>query len=576
MRIFLALFLSVFWVCAFAQKPTLRINRPDASINRVSRMKQYVEGVACKNCEVTVNNNAVKVYATGAFATAIELNKDSSIVQVKVRNEKGDTVMRSFTYIYTKPKGDSIIKTFSIASVETYPEGNLLLMAGDRIKFKVKAQPGNTVSVANVLKLNEQKQNGVSGYYVGEYKVKTNDALLTGNELSIQLKEESGKVFTANTKAKFTLLKEEENKMGKTVGKLPALLEGLGEDRLGGPKMGYLDTGVVLKIVGKVRDKYKVRLSDNLNAYIDDAFIDLLPSNSWSAESLTGSISIKFDAQYEYINIPLTAKLPYRSFQRVNPSKIVIDIFGATSNSNWIIQPDSLQEVKTITYETPNDETFRMVIDLAHAQHWGHSIYYVGNTLVLRIKKQPVSLELKDLIIGVDAGHGGSNDGATGITGTREKDMTLLVAQELRSLLEAENANVVMTRLVDESFENKERLLFFNKKKADVVISIHLNSADNSVDVKGTSTYYKHIGYRPLTQFIYKRMLELGLKGFGNIGNFNFILNSQTDQPNCLVETLFVSHPEDEAKMLDPIFRKEIAKKILQGLKDWLNSCKGK
>jgi N-acetylmuramoyl-L-alanine amidase len=129
---------------------------------------------------------------------------------------------------------------------------------------------------------------------------------------------------------------------------------------------------------------------------------------------------------------------------------------------------------------------------------------------------------------------------------------------------------------VDESFENKERLLFFNKKKADVVLSIHMNSADNSVDVKGTSTYYKHIGYRPLTQFIYKRILELGLKGFGNIGNFNFILNSQTDQPNCLVETMFVSHPEDEAKMLDPTFRKELAKKIVQGLKDWLNSCKGK
>jgi N-acetylmuramoyl-L-alanine amidase len=572
MRLFISVFSFFITATTLAQKPTLRINRPDANINRVSRVKQYVEGVACKTCEVTVNNNPVKVYATGAFATAIELLKDSSNVQVKVRGEKGDTVTRNFTYIYTKPKGDSVVKTFSIASVETFPDGNLLLMAGDKIKFKVKAQPGSSISVANVLKLNEQK----GGYYSAEYKVKTNDALLDGNPLNIVMKDASGKTFTANTKAKFTLLKEEENMTGKTIGKLPALLEGLGEDRLGGPKMGYLDTGVVLKIVGKVRDKYKVKLSDDLKAYIDDEFIELLPSNSWSAESLTGSISIKFDAQYEYINIPLTSKLPYRSFQRVNPSKIVVDIFGATSNSNWIIQPDSLQEVKTITYETPNDETFRMVIDLAHQQHWGHSIYYIGNTLVVRIKKQPASLELKDLIIGVDAGHGGSNDGATGIAGTREKDMTLLMAQEVRYLLEAENATVAMTRLVDESFENKERLLFFNKKKADVVLSIHMNSADNSVDVKGTSTYYKHIGYRPLTQFIYKRILELGLKGFGNIGNFNFILNSQTDQPNCLVETMFVSHPEDEAKMLDPTFRKELAKKIVQGLKDWLNSCKGK
>jgi N-acetylmuramoyl-L-alanine amidase len=130
-----------------------------------------------------------------------------------------------------------------------------------------------------------------------------------------------------------------------------------------------------------------------------------------------------------------------------------------------------------------------------------------------------------------------------------------------------------LTRVTDESFENKERLLFFNRKKVDIVISIHLNSADNSVDVKGTSTYYKHIGFRPLTMAIYKRLLSLGLKGFGNIGNFNFILNSQTDQPNCLVETVFVSNPEDEAKILDPNFRKEMARKIVQGLKDWLAAC---
>jgi N-acetylmuramoyl-L-alanine amidase len=571
--VILALMACSIAVLATAQKPALSIKRPDGNTVRVSRTKNFIEGLTCKTCQLFINENPVKVQNTGAFAAMVELQKDSTIVVIKASNEKGDTTKRQLTYLYTKPKGDSTIKQFAIANVETQPEGNLLLMPGDKIRIKVKAQPGNQVVLANNFRLSEQKQNGIAGYYVGEYRVKPGDELINGSQLAITLKGSNNSSFVANTKHKFSMMPDGEALLGRTVGKLPALLEGLGEDRLGGPKMGYLDTGVVLKIIGKVGNKFKVQLSGNLNAYIDDDFVDLQPVGSIATESLTGSIKLWGDEQNEYAVIPLSSKLPYRSFQRVSPSKVVLDVFGAISNTNWIVQPDTLKEIKNITYESLNDQTFRIVIDLAHQQHWGHSIYYVGNNLYLRIKKQPASLALKDLVIGIDAGHGGSNDGASGIAGTLEKNMTLAVVQELRTVLNEEDAQLVLTRVTDESFENKERLLFFNRKKVDIVISIHLNSADNSVDVKGTSTYYKHIGFRPLTMAIYKRLLSLGLKGFGNIGNFNFILNSQTDQPNCLVETVFVSNPEDEAKILDPNFRKEMARKIVQGLKDWLAAC---
>jgi N-acetylmuramoyl-L-alanine amidase len=65
-------------------------------------------------------------------------------------------------------------------------------------------------------------------------------------------------------------------------------------------------------------------------------------------------------------------------------------------------------------------------------------------------------------------------------------------------------------------------------------------------------------------------MLELGLKGFGNVGSFNFALNSPTEYPNALVETLFLSNPEDEMKMLDPDFRRQMADKIVLGIKDFV------
>lgn len=78
------------------------------------------------------------------------------------------------------------------------------------------------------------------------------------------------------------------------------------------------------------------------------------------------------------------------------------------------------------------------------------------------------------------------------------------------------------------------------------------------------------MGFRPLTTHILDRMLELDLKEFGNIGSFNFSLSGQTDYPNCLVEVAFLSNEEDEKRILDPAFRKDVAEQIYKGIRDWL------
>ena len=65
-------------------------------------------------------------------------------------------------------------------------------------------------------------------------------------------------------------------------------------------------------------------------------------------------------------------------------------------------------------------------------------------------------------------------------------------------------------------------------------------------------------------------MLELDLKPFGNIGNFNFTLSAPTQIPNVLVETAFLSNPNDEMKLLDGVFKEKIVVKIIEGVQDWL------
>ncbi len=282
------------------------------------------------------------------------------------------------------------------------------------------------------------------------------------------------------------------------------------------------------------------------------------------------------DSAFDYVQLGLFARLPYQSFQLVDPSKIVVDVFGATNNTNWITQLENTKEIKNVFYEQTEDEVFRITIELKHAQHWGHIIYYKGNSLVIKIKRQPENVALKNLTIAVDAGHGGSNTGAGGPTGSSEKMLTLAVSLKLQKALEQAGAKVIMTRTTEKFFDNKERILFYRDSMPDLLISIHLNSSADPIRVAGTSTFYRYIGFRNLSNAIYKRMLELGLKEYGNNSSFNFMLNSPIEYPNALVETLFLSNPGEEMKILDEGFQQQIADKILLGIKDFLESCKQK
>ncbi|HKB44038.1 MAG TPA: N-acetylmuramoyl-L-alanine amidase, partial [Chitinophagaceae bacterium] len=345
---------------------------------------------------------------------------------------------------------------------------------------------------------------------------------------------------------------------GRTTGPLPYLKYGLGEDRLGGAKMTFLDTNIIIKVVDSSKDDYKVQLSKNHFAYI--------PKVNFKKDSahiqpyyLTNKWLVWGDDQYDYISIILDEKLPYKSIQQINPSKIVVDIFGITSNTNWITQLSTAKEIKNAYYEQPEDDVFRVIIELNHSQHWGYSIYYEEKKLIIRIKRQPPVLELEKLKVAVDAGHGGENGGAEGVTShIAEKKYNLLFAKELEKVLLNEGAAVFMTREKDTTLNMPERIMALREQQPDLLISLHLNSSDYDT-VKGVSTYYRYIGFRPLTQFILKRMQELGLTEYGNVGSFNFSLSGPVEYPNCLVEIAFLSNKEDEKRILNPEFHKQVA-----------------
>ncbi|MGN6166181.1 MAG: N-acetylmuramoyl-L-alanine amidase [Flavisolibacter sp.] len=361
---------------------------------------------------------------------------------------------------------------------------------------------------------------------------------------------------------------------GRTTGPLPFLNYGLGQDRLGGAKMGYLDSNILVKVVDSVKNDYKLQLSQQHFAYLPKASFKTDTAIKLQPFYLTNSWRVWGDSAYDYVSVSLTEKLPYRAVQQIDPSRIVVDIFGVASNTNWITQLKTVREIKNAWYEQVEDDVLRVFIELKHKQHWGYAIYYRNNSLQIRIKPQPEVLKVKKLKIAIDPGHGGSNSGADGVTTkVLEKEYTLKIAQEVAKYFRKKGAEVYMTRTHDTDLTMVERTMMLREQQPDILISIHLNSSGNPA-TEGVSTYYRYIGFRPLSQKILDRMLELGLGNYGNVGAFNFSLSGPTEYPNCLVEVAFLSNEQDEKRILDPKFHKQVAKKIEKGVEDWLKAVK--
>ena len=127
-----------------------------------------------------------------------------------------------------------------------------------------------------------------------------------------------------------------------------------------------------------------------------------------------------------------------------------------------------------------------------------------------------------DLVVVLDAGHGGYDTGATG-NGLQEKQLTYQIAQYWKAELEKYNGvSVYMTRSNDSFISINRRISEATKAKADVLVSIHINSAP-SADAKGAEVYYPNSNYRPfcgskgqrLASAIQKNLVNLGLRNRG-------------------------------------------------------------
>lgn len=344
---------------------------------------------------------------------------------------------------------------------------------------------------------------------------------------------------------------------------------GDGDDRLGGSKAGYLEPGIPMKVIAERSDLAKVQLSEREWAFIPPEY--LAPTEKQTPTVNSGSISVSPSTGWDIVAVSLPRRVPYIAWDEVDPGIIRVNLYGVTNNSNWITHRRGLSIVESVDARQIESDVLQLVIRLQGDYDWGYSLSYSGSSLRISVKHAPATDSLKGLKVGLDAGHGGSAPGAISATGIEEKTVNLAIVYELKSILEARGAQVVLSRSDDSDMSMAERKKVFKDAAIDILVSVHNNAGGSPFVPMGGSTYYKHMGSRELAYILREKILEIdGMIDNGLTGNFNFSLGAPTEYPSALVECLFMSSLPDEEMIADPKWRHSIAEKIADGLEEYM------
>ena len=342
----------------------------------------------------------------------------------------------------------------------------------------------------------------------------------------------------------------------------------------------------------------------------------------WAAPDST---RVVFDLSAPVVHTVSTLTAPYR---------LVIDMQGA-STVLPPTQPETgdkyLQRVRA---GIRNGSDLRIVLDLkkysrnksfllAPNEQYGHRLVVdIYDTETEQKAKERIiegdDLESKtrDIVIAIDAGHGGEDPGASGPGGTKEKTVTLSLARALADMINRERGmRAVLIREGDYFLSLRKRIARARDNRADMFISLHADAFRDS-RISGSSVYVlsqrgassEHakwlaerenasdliggVSLEDKDNVLASVLLDLsqtasleasidiadrvlkGLKGIGKlhkqrVESAGFAVLKSPDIPSILIETAYISNPQEEKNLLNPSYRNKLAQAIMQGLNDY-------
>lgn len=304
-------------------------------------------------------------------------------------------------------------------------------------------------------------------------------------------------------------------------------------------------------------------------------------------------------------NVQLATELPERvpgvdSIRRIRNAprdihnlRVVLDLNGTVRPKSFLLRPG-------------DNAGYRLVIDLFGENRRGPKV----------TKTVPNPERLRDVVIAIDAGHGGKDPGAVGNRGTYEKHVSLAISRELAGLVNKQRGmKAVLIRNGDYYIGLRERIVKARQAKADLFISIHAD-AYRDKHANGSSVYALSLSgaSSEAAQWLANRenaaeliggvtlddkddlvasvlldlsqnatiqsSLDVGAKILSNLGSHGslhkssvqqagFIVLKSPDIPSVLVETAFISNPAEERKLISKQHQQRLANSILAGVQDY-------
>ena len=313
-----------------------------------------------------------------------------------------------------------------------------------------------------------------------------------------------------------------------------------------------------------------------------------------------------------------------------DPDRVVIDVAGAKLAAGVHNAPAGAGAIKQVRMARRPSGELRIVLDLSkHIQaksflaapndHYGYRLVIdlgASQSVETPVKAEHAPPDARDLIIAVDAGHGGEDPGAIGKNGTREKDVVLAIARELALKINSEpGMKAVLTRNGDYFVPLRDRMRRARAQAADLFVSIHADSIrDRRVD--GSSVYI--LSQRGATdeasRWLAERenasdliggvslddkddvlasvLLDLSqsaslsasqtaaervLRQLNRVGEVRkpqvqqarFMVLKSPDIPSMLVETAYISNPQEEQRLRATAHQAKLAAAIHQGVHDY-------
>lgn len=329
--------------------------------------------------------------------------------------------------------------------------------------------------------------------------------------------------------------------------------------------------------------------------------------------------------------LDLSAPVSYSIFALSDPERIVIDLEQAGADTARLPAAAVVGVVSGVRVATRDNGGLRVVLDLTTKvkpksfltppnETYGHRLVVdLGLEQALRpVKVANDGNGQRDIVVAIDAGHGGEDPGAVGTAGTREKDVVLAVARRLAKRINAEpGMRAVLTRTGDYFVPFRERIRRARTQQADLFVSVHADAFVNR-SVRGSSVYVLStrrasseaarwladrenaadlIGgvslddksdvlasvlldlsqnasisaSREAATHVLEELDRVGQLKKSEVQHASLIVLTSPDIPSMLVETAYISNPEEERRLRDPDYQARLADAIHAGLRRYFH-----